>query len=846
MSHYLKKIVELLTSDGRQCLDAAVSLAVSHNHHEVGIEHLLLSTLAAQPVLVEELCLKAGLRGDRLVDALQLTLQQQRRGNTSGPVFSLSLVNYLEMAWLHASVVWQHERLAASAFIACLLAHRSDHAFAQAQAMSTALQCDAELADELLSAAAKSTGVGQIAVNASQENTALKKYTHNLTERAREGKLDPVSGREYEIRQMTDVLLRRRQNNPVLVGDPGVGKTALVEGLAQLIVSGNVPPRLQNMAVLALDLTLLQAGASVKGEFEKRLQAVLKEVRAYASPVILFVDEAHMLIGAGGQAGQNDAANLLKPALARGEIRLIGATTWAEYKKYFEKDAALARRFQRIQVEEPDTPTAITMLRSLAGRISQHHGVPIPDSAIVAAVELSQRYITGRQLPDKAISLLDTACARVSLSQCHQPPEIENLNTLLHNIALERQSIADEPQSATRLDELAEHEAQIRQDLAALAPVWQNQHELVRQILACEDQTEKRSLRQQLTAMHQDSTLVYERVDPPCVAEIITGWTGIPAKNMLGKASQQLDCLTAQLEQRVIGQSHVIESIVQQIRISKADLGDPEKPCGVFMLTGPSGVGKTETALALADLLYGGRSNMIAINMSEYQEAHSVAGLKGSPPGYVGYGQGGLLTEAVRRQPYSVVLLDEAEKAHPDVMELFYQIFDKGMIEDSEGQKINFRNTLIILTSNLGSELLMAASDNQDSVALTRLIRPEFERVFRPALMGRLTLLPCLPLQGETLKRIIELKLGKLCQRFAGARRHRSLSYSRSVISYVADRCHVQQSGARDIDAVLARELLPLLTDRVLSAGDDDLHLRATVSGQRLVLNKRAKRGKDE
>lgn len=837
MSHYLRNIVDTFTPDARQCLDAAVSEAVSRGHHEVKVEHLLLATLSVQPALAEQLCLRAGLAGDRLLEALQQDLDRLPRGGGK-PVLSTELVQFLEKASLHANLCWRQKTLPASAFLAGALTANQHNPFALSSRSYEALSCDSEVADSLLAAAQDAEQAEE--PRTAQSDPVLAKYTHNLTEQARAGRLDPVLGRENEICQMIDILLRRRQNNPVLTGEPGVGKTALVEGLAQRIVAGSVPDSLKETAVLTLDLALLQAGASVKGEFENRLQGVLKAVQASPTPAILFIDEAHMLIGSGGQAGQNDAANLLKPALARGEIRLIGATTWAEYKKYFEKDAALARRFQRVKVEEPDRKTAIAMLRALAKKISEHHGMPIPDSAVVTAVDLSQRYVSDRQLPDKAITLLDTACARAALSQHQEPQEIALLKTQLAWLAAERQGMAEENDHDPRLQKLAQREQEAGRQLERLTPEWQAQRRLVSQIRQSQNRQEQNRLRTELARQHRERTLVFERADPWCVAEVVTDWTGVPVKNRLEKEAQQLNTLYERLAARVIGQTHVQRPIVEQIRISRAGLSDEHKPTGVFMLAGPSGVGKTETALALADLLYGGRRSLITINMSEYQEAHSVAGLKGAPPGYVGYGQGGILTEAVRRQPWSVILLDEAEKAHPDVMELFYQVFDKGQLEDSEGQKVDFRHTLILLTSNLGSEKLLATSQEgeADVDALAALIRPEFERVFRPALMGRLLLLPYLPLNREAIGKIIRLKLQKVCERFRGGEDlNRSLSYSASVVSYLAQRCHISQSGARDIDAVIAKELLPLLADSIIAVDSDaPLHLRVGVAKKQLTL----------
>lgn len=843
MGNYLKKIVEKMNVEARECLDAAISLAVSRTHHEVDIEHLLLALVTRQPALIEQLCLNAGLRGDALVDALKVSLNHLRSGNTRSPVLSELLVEHLEKSWLHASACWQQTQLPVQAFLGSLIASEKDNQIHLSSALQQALLCQADCADRLLhDACAPAQATNHPAATRHNTDSAVMKFTRNLTEQARDAALDPALGREPEIRQLIDVLLRRRQNNPVLTGEPGVGKTALVEGLAQRIADGTVPEALKSMEILSLDMGLLQAGASVKGEFENRLQTLLREVKEYPSPVILFIDEAHTLIGAGGQAGQNDAANLLKPALARGEMRVVAATTWAEYKKYFEKDAALARRFQVIKVAEPDEETAIAMLRSLKPALSKHHGVQILESALVAAVRLSSRYISGRQLPDKSISLLDTACARVAISQCHEPKEIEDLNAMISNIHTERESLLKEGENPSRVKWLDQRESELKQSLEALLPVWRQQQQIVAQINSIEDVAQIAALRAQLAEMHKDQALVYDCVDATCVADVIAGWTGIPLGRMMEKEQQQLGDLVARLESRVIGQSHALADIAQQIRIGRANLADPVKPTGVFMLAGPSGVGKTETALALSELLFGGEQSLITINMSEYQEAHSVSGLKGSPPGYVGYGQGGVLTEAVRRRPYSVVLLDEVEKAHPDVMEIFYQVFDKGVMEDAEGQLINFRNTLIILTSNLASDRVMTAcaAGNTDQKALTALLRPEFDQYFRPALMGRLQLIPYLPVVGETLAKIIRLKIDKVCKRFSGAGEgNSSLSYSEKVVEFMASRCQVEQSGAREIDAVLNRELLPLLTDRLLAVESKaDIRLQVGVSKDQLTLTK--------
>lgn len=832
MSNYLKSILHLLRADARSSLDKAIGLAVARTHHEVDVEHLLLALVSNHADLVEGLCLKTGLQGDQLVSALQQALDSLRSGNTRGPVLSESLTQFIEAAWLHTSVNWQQKNIASSALFACLLTDEKSLQQKLPVKVQQALECDTHEAESLLkSAACESLSEARPESGSTlNENSALAKYTHNLTEQARTGRLDPVLGREVEIRQTIDILLRRRQNNPVLTGEPGVGKTALAEGLAQRIIAGSVPDALKTLEVFTLDMGLLQAGASVKGEFENRLQKLLKEVKQHPQPILLFIDEAHTLIGAGGTAGQNDAANLLKPALARGEVRVIAATTWAEYKKYFEKDAALARRFQVVKVAEPDEEMATAMLRSIAPVMARHHKVHIMNSALTAAVQLSSRYIVGRQLPDKSVSLLDTACARVAVSQCHQPKEIEDLHALLNNLSCERECLLAEGGHQPRLAWIAQREVELSASLAKLQPVWLLQRRLVNDIQRCTDEQRLTELREELKESHRRHALVFDCVDDICVADVVAGWTGIPLGRMLEKSSERINELPKRLQQRVIGQDSALNAIAQQIRIAQAGINDPVKPTGVFMLAGPSGVGKTETALTLAELMYGGERGLITINMSEYQEAHSVSGLKGSPPGYVGYGQGGVLTEAVRRNPHSVVLLDEVEKAHPDVMELFYQVFDKGWMEDAEGQQINFRNTLIILTSNLASEQIMTACEQtkMTSEALCALIRPEFDRVFRPALMGRVQLIPYLPIQGESLQQIIRLKLDKVGKRMAAVNSESQLKYQPKVVAFIAEHCLVAQSGARDIDAVINKLLMPLLADILLD--------NSAVTGQKLTL----------
>jgi type VI secretion system protein VasG len=667
--------------------------------------------------------------------------------------------------------------------------------------------------------------------------TALDRFSQDLTARAKSGEMDPILGRDEEIRQIVDVLMRRRQNNPILTGEAGVGKTAVVEGFAQRIASGDVPPPLRGVRVCALDIGLMQAGASMKGEFEQRLRSVIDEVQSSPTPIILFIDEAHTLIGAGGAAGTGDAANLLKPALARGTLRTIAATTFAEYRQYIEKDPALTRRFQPIQIGEPDVTTAAVMLRGLVAPMEKHHKVRVSDAAIVAAVQFSQRYIPARQLPDKAVSLIDTACARVAISQNAKPASIEDAQVKIAALEQEKEALIRERDlGAADEERIAEIDAALasaRADLAALETEWAGERKLVEEIQALRDkladksesaaagEADRTALRAKFDALEAivpDKRMIYPHVDEQAVASVVSDWTGIPVGRMVADEVDTVLKLAEILNRRVIGQSHGLQMIARRIETNRAKLDNPNKPIGVFMLCGPSGVGKTETALALAETLYGGEQNMIAINMSEFQEAHTVSTLKGAPPGYVGYGEGGRLTEAVRRRPYSVILLDEVEKAHPDVHEIFFQVFDKGVMEDGTGRRIDFKNTLIILTSNVGSETIVAAATGplaEDPEALAMELRPDLLNVFPPALLGRIVTIPYFPLSPEMLAGIVRLQLTRVGKRIEdnhGA----TFSFDDAVVDHIVSLCNDPDSGGRVIDNIITNTILPSLSREIL------------------------------
>ena len=869
MSISVKSLVEKLTPVARQCVEQAASRALARSHFEVEIEHVLSAMFEGDVSAARAALTAVAAPLDRMDTELNNALDGFRCGNTRNPVLSAWLPKWLEKAWLGASAEFGQTRVSTLDLLMALLTDDGLRATVQ-QTVPSLLRVDTHSWRDGYAALRRhgnEAAEGGMPVSDSEETALpgggkrasnLDKYTIDLTAQAHAGKIDTILGRDGEIRQMIDILMRRRQNNPILTGEPGVGKTAVVEGLALKIAQGEIPDPLKGVTVRTLDLGLLQAGASVKGEFENRLRQVIDEVKASPVPIILFIDEAHTLIGAGGAAGQNDAANLLKPALARGELRTIAATTWAEYKKYFEKDAALARRFQVIKVEEPHPEVAVQMVRGLRDAMSSHHQVTILEEAISAAVHLSGRYLPGRQLPDKAISVLDTACARVALSRAARPAPIEDVSALMANIEREIAALSREAGHGERLDQLAARRGELAQDLEQLHADWAAQRALVAEIDALRESAAApargkkasplQEKRQALRALQKIQPLAFECVDENVIADVIAGWTGIPLGRMVSNELGQVRRLDALLAERVIGQGHALTQIAERVKIAKANLDDPGKPKGVFLLVGPSGVGKTETALALAEALYGGERNLITINMSEYQEAHSVSGLKGSPPGYVGYGEGGVLTEAVRRKPYSVVLLDEVEKAHPDVLELFFQVFDKGVLEDGEGRAVDFKNTIILLTSNAGSELVMRACEHGVSVEgetraptaddLVEILRPTLQKTFKPAFLGRLTIIPYFPISDDVLRSIVALKLEKVRRRIAdnhGAQ----VTFPDGLADLLAARCLDVDSGARDADAILTRTVLARLSDEVLermAAGRPVKKIAVTLKDDQLKL----------
>ncbi|MBL8112943.1 MAG: type VI secretion system ATPase TssH, partial [Acidobacteria bacterium] len=793
------------------------------------------------------------LDGGRIGKDLIKSLDRLKTGNNRNPGLSPRIPKLLSEAWLLGSVEYGSPKVRSGHILLALLTQEElarilreisrDLGGISVEALRKDLPSitagsseDKAVGSGIQAAGQAAGGDGTPAVG----TKALDQYTVDLTAKAKSGKIDPVLGRDLEIRQVVDILGRRRQNNPILTGEPGVGKTAVVEGFALRLVAGDVPDTLKGVQLRSLDMGLLQAGAGIKGEFENRLKGVIDEVRASPIPIIMFIDEAHTMIGAGGSEGQNDAANLLKPALARGELRTIAATTWAEYKKYFEKDAALARRFQVVKVEEPTEEQGIIMMRGIVESLEKHHRVQILDEAVVDSVRLSHRYISGRQLPDKSVSVLDTACAKVAIGMAATPASVEDSKRRIDHLEVEIGVLEREMTTGGKHDErLAEARKQKAEEetrFAGLKDRWEKEGAYIAKIrdlrgqleeLGSTDAAKSQGLRaeldkqnEELKALQGEDPMMQAVVSSQSVADVIASWTGIPVGKMLSNEMETVLHLRERLEQRVIGQSTGLGVIAERIKTSRAGLTDPKRPVGVFILVGTSGVGKTETALALADTLYGGERNLISINMSEYQEAHTVSSLKGAPPGYVGYGQGGVLTEAVRRKPYSVVLLDECEKAHPDVLEIFYQVFDKGVLEDGEGREIDFKNTLILLTSNAATDTIhKLCADPEtapDPEGLIEAIRPELIKIFKPALLGRMVVVPYYPISDSIMKAIIKLQLGRVGDRIQ-ANHRATFTYDPEVIEQVASRCKEVSSGARNVDRILNGTVLPEMSGEFLN-----------------------------
>ena len=917
----LRSLIGKLNPETRNAVESAAGLCLSRTHYNVEMEHFLLKLLDQTDTDVSTILRHYEVNRSRLAEQLTDSLDRLKTGNARTPALSPQLVQAMTDAWTLGSVDYQGGRIR-SGFVILAMLLSGD---LRRELTDSAREMERIEAEDLrknfhsivsgsveeagaAAAAGEPGSPGRPGKKAGGKTPHLDQYTVDMTQRARDGELDPVLGRDWEVRQVVDILTRRRQNNPILVGEAGVGKTAVVEGFAMRIAQGDVPPPLLNVSLHSLDLALLQAGAGVKGEFENRLKGLIQEVKSSPTPIILFIDEAHTMIGAGGQAGQGDAANLLKPALARGELRTVAATTWSEYKKYFEKDAALARRFQLIKVDEPEEEKCMVMMRGIVPSLEGHHGVRIMDDGAHAAVQLSHRYIPDRQLPDKAVSVLDTACARLSLGQNATPASVEDARRRLDDLEVQarilNREVATGMDHSERLAYIDEETERVRNRLESLERRWDREMELVKRVRTVRERLEKTTpggadlpgsdrkaeatatngagpadnpghgdddgenpgqgeaeattataegdeapegespaaahqaeedalaafkaeiadkdddelrtvlaeLNGELDELQGEDPLVPVSVDAELVGQVISGWTGVPVGKMLRDDIEAALQLERTLGKRVVGQDHALEAISHRIRTSKAGIEDPQKPVGVFLLVGPSGVGKTETALALSDLLYGGEHNLITINMSEFQEAHTVSTLKGSPPGYVGYGEGGVLTEAVRRRPYSVVLLDEIEKAHPDVMELFFQVFDKGRMEDGEGREIDFKNTIIILTTNAGTDTIMKLTADPETMpspdGLAKALKPELDETFKPAFLGRTVIIPFYPIRDDALRTIIHLKLGKV-QRRLGEAHGIELEVADPVVEAIAERCTEVESGARNIDNILTNTMLP-------------------------------------
>lgn len=882
MDFNLRSLVGKLNDTCRRGLESAAGLCLSRSNYTVEVEHFLQKLLEVPNTDLTKILNQYEVDQSRLEAALTKAIDAFKTGNARPPALSPTLVELIRDAWLFASVEFgepavrsSHLLLAAmtnSKINQLILTSARDLGKLSAESLARDLReiTSGSVEDAPISRPATSGGTPELRPGGGK-TPALDQYTVDLTAAAKNGSLDNVSGRDFEIRQLVGILMRRRQNNPILTGEAGVGKTAVVEGFAQRIAAGDVPPPLLNVSVRALDLGLLQAGAGVKGEFENRLKSVIQEVKASPQPIILFIDEAHTLIGSGGTAGQNDAANLLKPALARGELRTICATTWSEYKQYFEKDAALTRRFQVVKVEEPVESQAEVMLHGLVKMLEKHHGLRILDEAISAAVRLSHRYISGRQLPDKAVSLLDTAAARVMVGHSAIPAPIEDLRRQIEQIGL-RMGILNREVTAgadhhLRIEELTAELKTAESELELLEKRWNQERELVIKICDLCDRLEGKPpksaatngapagtssesaakgppapvrltedeaarcreelsvIQSELKQLQGETPLMQPCVNFQAVAEVISSWTGVPVGRMLTDEIRLVSTLAERMTDRVIGQNHALNAISRRIQTSRANLSDPRRPIGVFLLAGPSGVGKTETALTLAELLYGGERNVVVINMTEFQQSHTTSTLIGSAPGLVGYGKGGKLTEAVRRRPYCVLLLDEIEKAHDDVLELFYQVFDKGLLEDAEGREINFKNTIILCTSNVGSDLIQSLCADPDTKPdpdkLAEQLRPKLLERFKPAFLGRMTVVPYYSLGDDVLRNIIQMQLKRIGDRLSENHRA-SLVYTDTIVDHILDRCRESETGARNVDHILTGTVLPDISRELLARMADE------------------------
>ncbi len=845
----IKSLLNRLNAHCTRCLETAAGYCVGRTHYEVTVEHFL-AKLAEEPQSDFALILRQfDLDPGRVQKAIEETVAEFKTGNAAKPVFSPLLMELFQEAWLAASVDLDENRVRSGAILLALLNNPTRFASGRYVDLLTTVGKDA-LHSQFWDIVKGSLEKPSIAEGPAKEEgrpgatTAIGRFCDDFTEKAKAGNIDPVFGRDQEIRQMVDILARRRKNNPIVVGEAGVGKTAVVEGLALRIVEGDVPELLRDVSILGLDMGLLQAGAGMKGEFENRLKSVINEIKASPKPVILFIDEAHTLIGAGGPAGGGDAANLLKPALARGELRTVAATTWSEYKKYIEKDPALARRFQPVKLDEPSVETSVLILRGLKKKYEEAHGVVVRNDGIEAAAELSSRYISGRQLPDKAVDLLDTSAARVKILLSAKPDAVEDKERRVQALereqdALERDQMHGIEIEQDRLPEIRIELEELNKDVSLLKERWLKEQELGNRIIdlrkelyelrnpeGAEKDRKKTEIKDQITSttkeletLQGDSPLIRIEVDPDVVSKVVSDWTGIPLGRVMRDQARNVIDLEANLQKRIKGQDEAIDTITQVVKSSKAGLKDPGQPMGVFLLVGPSGVGKTETGLAVADLLFGGERFMVTINMSEFQERHTVSRLIGSPPGYVGYGEGGVLSEGVRQRPYSIVLLDEVEKAHLDVMNLFYQVFDKGMLSDGEGRLIDFKNTIIFLTSNLATDViteLCSDGERPSSETMLAAIRPILSNHFKPALLARMNIAPFYTLPAEVMKEIVALKMDKLTARVAETHKMK-FDYTPEVIDQIAVRCTEVETGARNVDHIMNGTILPRMSKEILA-----------------------------